>query len=168
MRVPAVPEDVEGQPISTEIGLASWYGPYNNRRAADGSVFDGMAMTAAHRTLPMGTTVRVTNLATNQSVMVRITDRGPFVQGRTLDLSIAAAQAIGVYRLGIAKVKVEAFAHPGSDPEGRWCVQIGAFIGADDAVQLKERSNGAVQDREGDRVRGADWVLGQDQPRATR
>jgi rare lipoprotein A len=128
---------VKGKPISTEIGLASWYGPYNNRRAADGSVFDGMSMTAAHRTLPMGTTVRVTNLTTNQSVLVRITDRGPFVPGRTLDLSIAAAKEIGVYKMGIAKVKVEAFPKPGADPEGRWCVQIGAFIDAADAVQLK-------------------------------
>jgi rare lipoprotein A len=136
-RQPAPPDDVHGKPISTEIGLASWYGPYNNRRAADGSVFDGNSMTAAHRTLPMGTTVRVTNLETNQSVLVRITDRGPFVPGRTLDLSLAAAKAIGVYKMGIAKVKVEAFAHPGSDPEGRWCVQIGAFIDPNDAIQLK-------------------------------
>jgi len=136
-KLPELPEDIRGKPVSTEIGMASWYGPYNNRRAADGSVYDGMGMTAAHRTLPMGTTVRVTNLETNQSVMVRITDRGPFVQGRTLDLSIAAAKAIGVYKMGIAKVKVEAFAHPGSDPEGRWCVQVGAFIDPNDAIQLK-------------------------------
>ena len=116
--------------------MASWYGP-SGRRAADGSVFDGNSLTAAHRTLPMGSTVRVTNLTTNESVMVRITDRGPFVEGRTLDLSIAAAKAIGLYRMGVAKVKVEAFAKPGSDPEGRWCVQIGAFINPEDAVQLK-------------------------------
>jgi rare lipoprotein A len=135
--LPLPPDDVQGKPVSTEIGLASWYGPYQNRRAADGSVYDGNGMTAAHRTLPMGTTVRVTNLTTNQSVMVRITDRGPFVPGRTLDLSLAAAKAIGVYKMGVAQVKVEAFAHPGSDPEGRWCVQIGAFIDPNDAIQLK-------------------------------
>jgi rare lipoprotein A len=135
--MPVAPDDVHGKPVSTEIGMASWYGPYNNRRAADGSVYDGNGMTAAHRTLPMGTTVRVTNLATNQSVMVRITDRGPFVPGRTLDLSLAAAKAIGVYKMGVALVRVEAFAHPGSDPEGRWCVQIGAFIDPNDALQLK-------------------------------
>jgi rare lipoprotein A len=130
--------DERGRPISTEVGLASWYGPpYTNRRAADGSIFDTNAMTAAHRTLPMGTTVRVTNLATNQSVVVKITDRGPFVPGRTLDLSLAAAKAIGVYRMGVAKVKVEAFAHATADQEGRWCVQIGAFIDPADAVQLK-------------------------------
>ena len=131
-------EDTHGKPVSTEIGLASWYGPpYAGRKAADGTVFDANALTAAHRTLPMGTTVRVTNLETNQSVVVRITDRGPFVPGRTLDLSLAAAKAIGVYRAGIAKVKVEAFALPGADPEGRWCVQIGAFLDANDAIQLK-------------------------------
>jgi len=135
--LPPPPDEVYGKPVSTEIGLASWYGPYNNRRAADGSIYDGNGMTAAHRTLPMGTTVRVTNLATDQSVMVRITDRGPFVPGRSIDLSLAAAKAIGVYKMGVAKVRVEAFAHPGSDPEGRWCVQIGAFIDPSDAVQLK-------------------------------
>ncbi len=137
VRPPAPPDEVHGKPISTETGLASWYGPYNNRRAADGSLFDGNAMTAAHRTLPMGTTVRVTNLTTNQSVMVRITDRGPFVPGRILDLSEAAAKAAGVYKMGVAKVKVEAFAKPGADPEGRWCVQIGAFIDPNDAIQMK-------------------------------
>jgi len=138
---PGVGDDADapnGKPVSTEIGMASWYGPpYHNRQAADGSVFDQNALTAAHRTLPMGTMVRVTNLETNQSVVVKITDRGPFVAGRTLDLSLAAAKAIGVYRAGVAKVKVEAFARPGSDPEGKWCVQIGVFIDPADAVQLK-------------------------------
>ena len=141
---PAAPEPADapdptlGKPVSTEVGMASWYGPpYHNHQAADGSVFDQNALTAAHRELPMGTMVRVTNLATNQSVVVKITDRGPFVTGRTLDLSLAAAKAIGVYRMGLAKVKVEAYAHPGSDPVGKWCVQIGVFIDPDDAVQTK-------------------------------
>ena len=128
----------DAKPISTEIGLASWYGPpYHNHQAADGSVFDQNAMTAAHRTLPLGTTVRVTNLATDQSVLVKVTDRGPFVQGRTLDLSLAAAKAIGVYQAGVAKVKVEAFARAAADPEGRWCVQIGVFLDPADALQVK-------------------------------
>ena len=127
-----------GRPISTQTGLASWYGPpYHHRQAADGSIFDQNALTAAHRTLPLGTIVRVTNPATEQSVMVRITDRGPFVPGRILDLSLAAAKAIGVYRAGVAQVKIEAFAHPTADPAGHWCVQIGAFLDPDDAVQLK-------------------------------
>jgi len=135
---PALPADDLSHPISTEVGLASWYGPpYHNRQAADGSIFDQNAMTAAHRTLPMGTTVRVTNLTTNASVVVRITDRGPFVQGRILDLSLAAARAAGIYQAGVAKVKVEAFEHETADPAGRWCVQIGAFLDAEASVQLR-------------------------------
>jgi rare lipoprotein A len=91
----------QGKPVSSEIGLASWYGPpYTNRKAADGSIYDQNAMTAAHRELPMGSIVRVTNLTNNQSVYVRITDRGPFVDGRIIDLSLAAAKAVDVYRPG--------------------------------------------------------------------
>jgi rare lipoprotein A len=129
----------QGKPVSSEIGLASWYGPpYTNRKAADGSIYDQNAMTAAHRELPMGSIVRVTNLTNNQSVYVRITDRGPFVDGRIIDLSLAAAKAVDVYRPGVAKVRVEAYAPPaGSDPAGKWCVQIGAFLDPADAVQLK-------------------------------
>jgi rare lipoprotein A len=131
-----------GKPVSTEVGLASWYGPpYAGRKGADGRVYDQNAMTAAHLTLPMGTMVRVTNLTTNQSVVVKITDRGPFVRGRIIDLSLAAAKATGVYRAGVAKVRVEAFAAPvrvNADPGGRWCVQIGAFARESDAVKLKQ------------------------------
>ena len=125
--------------MSSETGLASWYGPpYTNRKAADGSIYDQNAMTAAHRTLPMGSIVRVTNLTNNQAVVVRITDRGPFVDGRIIDLSLAAAKAVDLYRPGTAKVRVEAFAPPpGVDPAGRWCVQIGAFMDEADAIQLK-------------------------------
>jgi rare lipoprotein A len=128
-----------GRPVSSEVGLASWYGPpYTNHKAADGSVYDQNAMTAAHRTLPMGSIVKVTNLSNNQSVLVRITDRGPFVDGRVIDLSLAAAKAVDIYRPGTAKVRVEAYAPPeGSDPAGKWCVQIGAFLDPDDAIQLK-------------------------------
>jgi len=130
-----------GKPVSSEVGLASWYGPpYANRRGADGTVYDQNAMTAAHRTLPMGSIVRVTNLANDQSVFVRITDRGPFVGDRIIDLSLAAAKATGVYRAGVARVRVEAYAppiHPGVDPAGKWCVQIGAFPDEAGAIKLK-------------------------------
>jgi rare lipoprotein A len=98
-------------------------------------------MTAAHLTLPLGTMVRVTNLTNNESAVVKITDRGPFVRGRIIDLSLAAAKATGVYRAGVAKVKVEAFAAPAranADPGGKWCVQIGAFARESDAVKLKQ------------------------------
>ena len=142
----APPTEVHGKPILTEVGLASWYGPpYAGRKGADGTVYDQNAMTAAHLTLPLGTLVRVTNLANDQSVVVRITDRGPFVHGRIIDLSLAAAKATGVYRAGVAKVRVEAFAGPVAAsassqpaiPGGRWCVQIGAFMTEEDAISLK-------------------------------
>jgi rare lipoprotein A len=132
--------DIHGKPISSETGLASWYGPpYHGRRGADGTVYDQNAMTAAHLTLPLGTVVRVTNLSTHQSAIVRITDRGPFVRGRIIDLSLAAAKAIGVYLPGVARVRVEAFASTSPDPAGRWCVQVGAFSHEKDAIKLKEQ-----------------------------
>ena len=141
---PAAPATVPrsfGRPVSTEVGLASWYGPpYAGRKGADGTVYNQNAMTAAHLTLPMGSTVRVTNLENNASVVVKITDRGPFVRGRIIDLSLAAAKATGVYRAGVARVKVEAYALPAranTDPGGRWCVQVGAFARESDAVKLK-------------------------------
>jgi rare lipoprotein A len=81
--------------------------------------------------------VRVTNLANGESVTVRITDRGPFVNGRVLDLSEGAAKQIDLYRMGVAKVKIEVFAHPGASANGRWVVQTGAFKTERDAVDLK-------------------------------
>jgi rare lipoprotein A len=139
-RAPAPPLVAHGEPISSEVGLASWYGPpYAGRKGADGTVYDQNAMTAAHLTLPLGTLVRVTNLTTHQYAMVRITDRGPFVRGRIIDLSLAAAKAIGVYRVGVARVRVEAFASSTPPPAGRWCVQVGAFSREKDAIKLKEQ-----------------------------
>lgn len=131
-------DDTSGPPIYTEVGLASWYGPkFNHRAAADGTLYDKDALTAAHRTLPMGSTVRVTNLATGQQIFVRITDRGPFVRGRVMDLSEGAAKAVGVYRAGVARVRIEAFRHTSVDPPGRWCVQTGPFTTERDALDLK-------------------------------
>lgn len=131
---------LQGRPVSSETGLASWYGPpYHGRKGADGSVYDQNAMTAAHLTLPLGTLVRVTNLATNQSVAVRITDRGPFVRGRIIDLSLAAAKAAGIYLPGVAKVRVDAYASGTPDVAGRWCVQVGAFANQKDALKLKDQ-----------------------------
>src|SRR6204780_2941502 len=80
---------------SIEEGLASWYGPpYHGRQAADGEIYDMETLVAAHRTLPFNTWVRVTNLSNSKTVEVRIIDRGPFVGGRIIDLSHAAAQAV--------------------------------------------------------------------------
>jgi rare lipoprotein A len=128
------------QPIQSEVGYATWYtAPYKGRRAANGQVFDDDALTAAHRTLPMGSLVVVTNLTTGQSSAMRITDRGPFVDGRILDLTIASARATGIYRAGLARVRLDVYETPKPmDFGGRWCVQIGAFHDEREALRLKQ------------------------------
>jgi len=127
--------------IYSEVGLASWYGPpYDKRRGANGEIYDKDALTAAHRTLPMNSLVKVTNLSTGQSVILRITDRGPFVPDRILDLSLGSAKAIGVWRPGVARVRVEVFAAPAPlESGGRWCVQIGAFKSERGAYKLRDQ-----------------------------
>jgi rare lipoprotein A len=125
---PEIPADTK--PLATETGLASWYGPpYHNRRGSNGEVYNMHAMTAAHRTYPLGSVVRVTNLKTGRSALVRITDRGPFIPGRILDLSLAAAQKLDVYQPGVAEVRVELMQTPVAAAEfgGKWAVQIGGF-----------------------------------------
>ena len=98
---------------TTEEGIASWYGePYHGRRAANGEVFDMEQFTAAHPSLPFETWVRVRLLATKKETEVRITDRGPFVKGRIIDLSRAAARDIELLRAGTAKVRVTVIAPP--------------------------------------------------------
>ena len=92
---------------SEEVGLASYYGrEHDGRRTASGEMFDMNEMTAAHRTLPFGTRVRVTDLANGRQVTVRINDRGPFRRGRIVDLSYAAARKLGIVGRGVAKVRV--------------------------------------------------------------
>jgi rare lipoprotein A len=129
------------QPIRSEVGFATWYtAPYKGRKAANGQVFDDTALTAAHRTLPMGSLIVVTNLKTGQFSAMRITDRGPFVDGRVLDLTIASAKATGVYRAGLVRVRIDVFQTPKSiERGGRWCVQIGAFKSERAALQLKKQ-----------------------------
>jgi rare lipoprotein A len=129
------------RPILSEVGYATWYtAPYKGRHAANGQVFDDDAMTAAHRTLPMGSLVVVTNMKTGESSAMRISDRGPFVEGRMLDLTIASAKAVGVYRAGMAMVRMDVYETPKPIATGgRWCVQIGAFHEEDDAIALKEQ-----------------------------
>jgi len=98
---------------SSQMGLASYYADkFQGRKTANGEKFDQKKMTAAHRTLPFGTKVRVTNVATGKSAVVRVNDRGPFVSGRVIDLSRAAAEKLGIVRAGVAKVKVEVLAKP--------------------------------------------------------
>lgn len=99
--------------ISTLSGGASWYGPgFNGKKAASGEIFSENASTAAHRTLPFNTWVRVTNLANHKSTMVRINDRGPFHGKRIIDLSKKAATEIGMQDSGVANVRVEVLAAP--------------------------------------------------------
>ena len=126
--------------LYTEVGWASWYGPgFQNRRAANGEVFDTERMTAAHRTLPLNSIARVTNVKTGETVLVRITDRGPFVHDRMLDLSRAAARKLSVYQHGTALVRIEVLDTPSPIASGgRWCVQIGAFTDASEAARLKD------------------------------
>lgn len=145
---PAIPSDnstdaervAAGKVLYSEVGRASWYGPpYNRRRGANGQIYDQNAMTAAHRTLPMNSLLRVTNLETGQSAIMRVTDRGPFVPDRILDLSVASAKAIGVWRPGTAEVRIEVFETPASIAQGgRWCVQMGAIQSEHAAKKLEE------------------------------
>ena len=132
---------VSHKPIYTQVGLATWYtAPYKGRRSANGEVFDDRSMTAANRTLPMGSLIVVTNLQTGQSAAMRIADRGPFVEDRILDLTVASAKATGVYRAGLAKVRLDVYRTPKSiDTGGRWCVQIGAFHSEHAANKLKKQ-----------------------------
>jgi rare lipoprotein A len=129
------------KPLSTETGLASWYGPpYHNRRASNGEIYNMHAMTAAHRTLPLGSIVRVTNVKTGSSAVVRITDRGPFIEGRIIDLSLAAAKATDVWKAGIAQVRLDILKTPTPlAAGGRWAVQIGSFEHEQAANELADR-----------------------------
>jgi rare lipoprotein A len=135
---PAVPAN--SVPLAVETGLASWYGPpYHNRVGSNGEVYNMHAMTAAHRTLPLGTVVRVTNLKTGHSALVRITDRGPFIPGRIVDLSLAAARKLDVYLPGTAEVKLEVMQTPAPlNTGGKWAVQIGGFRHEHEASKLAD------------------------------
>lgn len=91
-----------------ETGLASWYGAkHQGKRTASGEIFDQKKFTAAHRTLPWGSIVKVTNLDNGKSVEVRINDRGPFTNGRVIDLSRAAARALGMVESGVSPARLE-------------------------------------------------------------
>jgi len=125
--------------IYSEEGNASWYGaPFHGRKASNGEIYDMNKMTAAHRTLPFNSMVRVTNLNNGKSTVVRITDRGPFVDNRIIDLSRAAAQEIESIGPGVVPVRIEVLSGP--DPfSGYFTVQVGAFKDKGNADRLKER-----------------------------
>ena len=127
------------RPIYSEEGKATWYTARAGRKAANGQVFSDEALTAAHRTLPMGSLIVVTNLRTRQASAMRITDRGPFVPNAILDLTKASAQSIGIWP-GSAEVRVDVYETPKPmDVGGRWCVQIGPFTSASKAIRFKEK-----------------------------
>jgi rare lipoprotein A len=122
-----------------EEGNASWYGePFHGRRASNGEIYDMYKLTAAHRTLPFETMVRVTNQSNGKSTVVRITDRGPFVENRIIDLSLAAAREIELVGPGVAPIRLEVLG--GVDPTaGFFTVQVGAFRERGNAERLRDR-----------------------------
>jgi rare lipoprotein A len=126
----------------TEEGNASWYGvPFNGRRASNGEIYDMNKLTAAHRTLPFDTVVRVTNLSNGKSTVVRITDRGPFVDNRIIDLSMAAAREIESIGPGVVPVRVEIVSANIDPTSGFFTVQVGAFRDRGNAERLRQRLN---------------------------
>jgi len=149
-RTAAATPSAPAQIRSGETGLASWYGhPYHGRAAANGEIYDMEKLTAAHRTLPFGTWVRVTNLGNGKTVDVRITDRGPFVEGRIIDLSHAAAEVIGSIGPGVAEVRLDILSLAAAPLAGSWfAVQAGAFLDKDRAERLRaslEKEFGAAR-----------------------
>jgi rare lipoprotein A len=130
-RQPPIPGEYEEQ------GIASWYGvPFDGHRTSNGEIYDMRQLTAAHRTLPFNSIVRVTNLSNGMHVDVRINDRGPFVANRVIDLSLAAAQAIQMVGTGTAPVRLDLMS--GSNPQvGAFGVQVGAFLVEANAEKLK-------------------------------
>ena len=147
MRV-VLPPPTPARVGAVEIGVASWYGrPYHGRTTSNGEKYDMNALTAAHLSLPFDTVVRVTNEANGRSVEVRINDRGPFLKGRVIDVSRAAAQKLDMIALGTAKVRVEVIATPataaavpkaGCGGSGAG-VQVGSFRDAENAARALAR-----------------------------
>jgi rare lipoprotein A len=137
-----------------EEGIASWYGKkFHGRLTSNGEIFDMYKISAAHKTLPINTSLKVTHLQNNKTIVVRVNDRGPFVAGRIIDLSFKAAEMLGMVSAGTAKVKIEAVRvvtenkKPGPDfispvplPDfrfGKFVIQVGSFKTLLNAIQLK-------------------------------
>jgi rare lipoprotein A len=128
---------------TTQTGPASWYGSkYHGRKTSSGERYNKNDMTAAHKTLPFGTKVKVTNLANNETVVLRINDRGPFVGNRIIDVSEVAAQKLNIHSRGVAKVKVEVIELPdngvalnNSTGTGEFSIQLGSFTKAEYALE---------------------------------
>ena len=149
-RSPARPGvQVPPAPGWTEQGVASWYGGrdgFEGKPTASGEIYDSSLLTAAHRELPLGSIVDVTNLDNGSTVRVRINDRGPFIAGRVIDLSRAAAREIGLLGPGVGPVRLTVVT-PGAvqeivSPSGRWAVQVGSFADLLRAERHAERLRG--------------------------
>lgn len=134
-----------------EQGMASWYGkPFHGRRTSSGAIFDMYELTAAHKTLPLPSLVRVTNLDSGRSIIVTVNDRGPFVKDRIIDLSFAAAEQLDIVKSGTGRVEVEAVGDraasgsAGQAPVQQLFMQVGAFGDEGNAARLKSQleSNG--------------------------
>jgi len=125
----------------TQTGIASWYGPdFHGKQTSNREIYDMYELTAAHKTLPFGTKVMVTNLGNGRSVFVRINDRGPFVEGRIIDLSYAAARSVDMVGPGTAPVRLEILKNqPRNLKPVRYAVQVGAFSLKENARILKYR-----------------------------
>jgi rare lipoprotein A len=138
----AAPKPHEGGTVYEE-GRASWYGaPFHGRQASNGETYDMYKFTAAHRTLPFNTMVRVTNTTNGKSTTVRITDRGPFVDNRIIDLSYAAAKQIESIGPGVVTVQLEILS--AIDPnDGTFTIQVGAFHDRGNAERLQRRLKAA-------------------------
>ena len=142
------------EPLKSHVGfvqegIASWYGPdFHGKKTSSGEVYDMHAMTAAHKTLPLGVYVKVRNRDTGAEAIVRVNDRGPFVKNRVIDLSLTAAKKLGVDKAGTAPVRIEALGYRATDkpgqeyrePEsydsGNYSVQVGAFKDQENAKRL--------------------------------
>jgi rare lipoprotein A len=133
----------EGPKGGIEVGMASWYGrEFHGRPTSNREIYNMNDMTAAHPTLPFGTFVMVTNLVNERTAVVRINDRGPFVRGRIIDLSYAAARVLGVIGPGTARVRLEVlkgYESVSPAPDSRFSVQVGAFAVQENAYALKRR-----------------------------
>lgn len=131
----------------TQKGLASWYGPgFHGKQTASGERYDMHGLTAAHKTLPLGTIVDVTRLDNGRTVRVRINDRGPFVRGRIIDLSRGAAEAIDMVAEGVARVRIRVTGSGPARPGAQWLVQVGSFRDRDRALDLRLALEGRVRE----------------------
>jgi len=132
----------------SQIGIASWYGPgFHGKATASGTIYDQNEFTAAHQTLPLGTRVSVTNMENGSTTEVTINDRGPFAKERIIDLSYAAAQAIGITGPGTALVRLDVIQNPGRIRSIRssldYTLQLGSFAQLENARQLRDRLAGS-------------------------